>query len=70
MGLSGISANLMSLGGIAIAIGMLGDGSIVMVENIYRHLTAGDTPNSRSATACGKSIFRNHPRMFVKRLIS
>jgi cobalt-zinc-cadmium resistance protein CzcA len=39
MGFSGLSANLMSLGGIAIAIGMLGDASIVMVENIHRHLS-------------------------------
>jgi cobalt-zinc-cadmium resistance protein CzcA len=35
----GISANLMSLGGIAVGIGMLADGAIVMVENIHRHLT-------------------------------
>jgi len=38
-----ISANLMSLGGIAIGIGMLGDGAIVMVENIFRQL--GDPAN-------------------------
>ncbi len=38
MGINHVSANLMSLGGIAVAIGMLGDGSIVMVENIFRHL--------------------------------
>lgn len=35
----GLSANLMSLGGLAVAIGMLVDGSVVMVENIFKHLT-------------------------------
>jgi cobalt-zinc-cadmium resistance protein CzcA len=39
MGVAGMSANIMSLGGIAIAIGMLGDASIVIVENIFRHLS-------------------------------
>ena len=34
----GLSANLMSLGGIAVAIGMLVDGSVVMVENMFKHL--------------------------------
>lgn len=37
----GVSANLMSLGGIAIALGMLVDGSIVVTENIHRFLGKG-----------------------------
>ena len=38
----GLSANLMSLGGLAIAIGMLVDGAVVVVENVEAHLAKGD----------------------------
>lgn len=38
MSFSGLSANLMSLGGLAIGIGMMVDGAVVMIENIFRHL--------------------------------
>ncbi len=35
----GVSANLMSLGGLTIAIGMMVDGSVVMMEHIFSHLS-------------------------------
>src|SRR5690606_35536139 len=37
MGLSGLTLNIMSLGGLALGVGMLIDSSIVMLENIFRH---------------------------------
>ena len=38
MRLAGMSANLMSLGGLAIALGMLVDAAVVVVENVVQHL--------------------------------
>ena len=38
----GLNANIMSLGGMAIAIGAMVDGAIVMIENLHHHLAAKD----------------------------
>ncbi|MBU1650918.1 efflux RND transporter permease subunit, partial [bacterium] len=43
MKLLGINANIMSLGGIAIAIGVMVDAAIVMVENAHKHLERSDS---------------------------
>ncbi|MHB9031048.1 MAG: efflux RND transporter permease subunit, partial [Candidatus Latescibacterota bacterium] len=45
MGWQGVTANLMSLGGIAIALGMIDDASIVVTENVARHLSEKKDPH-------------------------
>ncbi|MDX2475073.1 MAG: CusA/CzcA family heavy metal efflux RND transporter [Candidatus Krumholzibacteria bacterium] len=53
----GMTANLMSLGGLAIAIGMMVDGTIVMIENVDRHLRQSDPAENKIkviASACGE----------------
>jgi len=47
----GVSANLMSLGGLAIAIGMMVDGSVVMMENIFKHLSEPDAEHAAHTKA-------------------
>ncbi|WP_417442264.1 efflux RND transporter permease subunit [Idiomarina sp.] len=60
----GINANIMSLGGIAIAIGAMLDGAIVMIENMHKHMEKTPlTPENRwrvvaaSASEVGPALF-------------
>lgn len=48
---TGYTLNIMTLGGLALGIGMLVDNAIVVIENIYRHLNKGE--DSRTAAAQG-----------------
>lgn len=48
---SNYSLNIMTLGGLALGIGMLVDNSIVVIENIYRHLSMGK--DSKEAASVG-----------------
>ncbi|MBN2143540.1 MAG: efflux RND transporter permease subunit [Candidatus Aureabacteria bacterium] len=53
---SGFSLNMMSLGGLALAIGMMVDGSIVVMENIERHKTLN--PNwEEAAIKASREVF-------------
>jgi Cu(I)/Ag(I) efflux system membrane protein CusA/SilA len=60
----GVNANIMSLGGIAIAIGAMIDGAIVMIENMHKHMERTPlTPENRwkvvaeSASEVGPALF-------------
>ncbi|HDY81699.1 MAG TPA: efflux RND transporter permease subunit, partial [Halieaceae bacterium] len=51
MAYNGLSANLMSLGGLAVAIGMMVDGAVVMMENIFKHLSHPDQRHDKDRAA-------------------
>jgi Cu(I)/Ag(I) efflux system membrane protein CusA/SilA len=59
----GVNANIMSLGGIAIALGAMVDAAIVMIENMHKHLERSDGTQSRweivleSAKQVGPPLF-------------
>jgi len=64
MGQQGINANIMSLGGIAIAIGAMVDAAIVMIENVHKHMEKTELNNenrwrviSQAASEVGAPLF-------------
>jgi len=71
MGWQGLSANIMSLGGIAIAIGAMIDGAIVMIENAHKHMEkldekAGMKARWDAVSAASKEV---GPALFFSLLI-
>ena len=63
----GVNANIMSLGGIAIAIGAMIDAAIVMIENLHKHIEhAPDRPRWELVAASAKEV---GPALFVSLLI-
>ena len=71
----GINANIMSLGGIAIAIGAMVDGAIVMIENAHKHLEQSVHKKGDELTraehwqAIGSSVREVGPALFFSLLI-
>jgi Cu(I)/Ag(I) efflux system membrane protein CusA/SilA len=64
----GVGANIMSLGGIAIAIGAMVDGAIVMIENMHKHLERADPEEDRWAIVA-RSCRQVGPPLFFSLLI-
>lgn len=69
MNIFGIGANLMSLGGLAIAIGMMVDATIVMVENVDRLLREADPEDSRLAVVTRACTEVGRPILFAIAII-
>jgi Cu(I)/Ag(I) efflux system membrane protein CusA/SilA len=69
MHLQGMNANIMSLGGIAIAIGAMIDGAIVMVENLHKHLSDPQQQTRSHWAVVSQSAQEVGPALFFSLLI-
>jgi cobalt-zinc-cadmium resistance protein CzcA len=70
MKLTGISANLMSLGGLAISIGMIIDTTIIQVENVQRHLSEEGTQHPKLFTVLKAVMEVRKPSIFGELIIA
>ena len=70
MKLTGISANLMSLGGLAISIGMIIDTAIIQVENVQRHLSDDGARHSKLITVLRAIMEVRKPSIFGELIIA
>src|SRR5262249_15311560 len=59
----GVTSNIMSLGGLALAIGVLVDASIVMVENAYRRVSEPD--EEAPVSGGGAAAYEHQPRLVI-----
>jgi Cu(I)/Ag(I) efflux system membrane protein CusA/SilA len=69
MYMQGINANIMSLGGIAIAIGAMTDGAIVMIENMHKHMEKTPLTDENRWQIVAKAASEVGPALFFSLLI-
>ncbi|MEQ8956226.1 MAG: CusA/CzcA family heavy metal efflux RND transporter, partial [Gammaproteobacteria bacterium] len=69
MHFQGLNANIMSLGGIAIAIGAMIDGAIVLIENLHKHMERQEVTNENRWKIVADSAAEVGPALFFSLLI-
>ncbi|MEQ9565357.1 MAG: efflux RND transporter permease subunit, partial [Pseudomonadales bacterium] len=69
MHFQGLNANIMSLGGIAIAIGAMIDGAIVLIDNLHKHMERQEVTNENRWKIVADSAAEVGPALFFSLLI-
>jgi cobalt-zinc-cadmium resistance protein CzcA len=67
---AGLTANLMSLGGLAISVGMIIDATIIQVENVQKHLSEAGAARRKLATVLKAVIEVRKPSIFGELIIA